>query len=219
MTQQRGHGAATGAGSEGVQVGTAGYCKNCVDRFLQGFYVAGKPPFTLCLARIAPTDSEGLDTAVEEKTDQALLRRQIKQVELVDLWRYHQQWTRLHLLGTGLVLDQLQHVVAKHHRTFGDAQIVAHLESRLVHLARHAAVFDQVPDQLRETIQNALAAGFKEALERCRVGQGVGRRHRLGQQANDELTTMSILLAKVAGADPVVHLLTPGQVSLHVATV
>ncbi|MNF84377.1 hypothetical protein D3C84_667360 [compost metagenome] len=96
---------------------------------------------------------------------------------------------------------------------------MAHLESRLVHLARHAAVFDQVPGQLRETIQNALAAGFKEALERCRVGQGVGRRHRLGQQANDELTTLSVLFAEVAGADPVVHFLAPGQISLHVAPV
>ncbi|MCY1424505.1 hypothetical protein D9M71_402520 [compost metagenome] len=124
----------------------------------------------------------------------------------------------MHLLGTGFVLDQLQQLIAKHHRAFGDAQIVAHLESSLVHLAGHAAVFDQVPGQLQEAIKNALAAGFKEALERYRVGQGVGRRHRLGQQANDELATMSVLFAKVAGADPVFHLLAPGQVSLHVAT-
>ncbi|MNF48295.1 hypothetical protein D3C84_295280 [compost metagenome] len=72
---------------------------------------------------------------------------------------------------------------------------------------------------MRESIQNALATGFKETLEGRRVGQGVGRRHRLGQQVDDELATAGILIAEVAATDPVVHFPTPGQVSPHVTTI
>ncbi|MCY1402821.1 hypothetical protein D9M71_179800 [compost metagenome] len=72
---------------------------------------------------------------------------------------------------------------------------------------------------MREPVQDTLAAGFIDALERCRVGQRVGGRHRLGQQADDELATVGIVFAKVAGGYPLIHFPAPGQVSPHVTTI
>ena len=72
---------------------------------------------------------------------------------------------------------------------------------------------------MAEAVQQALAAGLEEALDRRRVAQAVGRRHRLGQQVDDELATTDVLRRQVAVADPAVQLLAPGQVGLHVALV
>jgi hypothetical protein len=77
----------------------------------------------------------------------------------------------VHLLGDRLVLDQLQHIVAKHHRAFGGAQVLADLERTHVDLARHAAVVHHVLGQVGQAIEQALAAGFEEAFDRRRVGR------------------------------------------------
>lgn len=102
-------------------------------------------------------------------------RAQVEYVELVDLRRHHQQRAGMHLLGDGVVLDQLQHIVAVHHGAFTGAQVLAHLEGVHVHLAGHATVVDQVLGQVGQAIEQALAAGFEEAFDCCRVGQGVGQ--------------------------------------------
>ncbi|MCY1294755.1 hypothetical protein D9M70_440670 [compost metagenome] len=123
------------------------------------------------------------------------------------------------LLGAGLVLDQLQQVVAKHHRAFGQRQVLADLEGVHVDLAGHAAVVHQVLGQVAEAVEQALAAGFEEALDRRRVGHAVGRREGLGHQVDDEVAAADVLGRQVAVLDPLVQLLAPGQVGLHVAAV
>ncbi|MCY1433816.1 hypothetical protein D9M71_498550 [compost metagenome] len=70
-----------------------------------------------------------------------------------------------------------------------------------------------------EAVEQALAAGLEEALDRGRVAQGIGRRHGLGQQADDELAAADVFRRQVAAGDPVLQFAAPGQVGLHVAAV
>lgn len=208
-----------GAGAEEVEVLAAGDRQDYLDGLLERLDIGGQAPFALRLGRVAPTDDEGLHAVAQAEARQALVRRQVEDVELVDLRRHHQQRAFVHRLGDRPVLDQFQHVVAEHHGALGGGQVLAHLEGVHVHLARHPAVVHQVLGQVAEAVQQALAAGLEEALDRRRVAQAVGRRHRLGQQVDDELATTDVLRRQVAVADPAVQLLAPGQVGLHVALV
>ena len=208
-----------GAGAEEVEVLAAGDRQDYLDGLLERLDIGGQAPFALRFGRVAPTDDEGLHAVAQAEARQALVRRQVEDVELVDLRRHHQQRAFVHRLGDRPVLDQFQHVVAEHHGALGGGQVLAHLEGVHVHLARHPAVVHQVLGQVAEAVQQALAAGLEEALDRRRVAQAVGRRHRLGQQVDDELATTDVLRRQVAVADPAVQLLAPGQVGLHVALV
>ncbi|MNZ89416.1 hypothetical protein D3C78_1083400 [compost metagenome] len=150
---------------------------------------------------------------------QAFLRAQVEDVELVDLWRHHQQRTGVHLFGDGAVLDQLKHVIAVHHGAFAGAEVLAHFKGVHVDLAGHATVVDHVLGQVGQAVEQALAAGFEETFDRRRVGQGIGRCHGFGHQVDDELPTADVLGRQVAVADPVLQLLAPGQIGLQVAAV
>ena len=125
----------------------------------------------------------------------------------------------MHLFGDRLVLDQLQHVVAKHHRAFSGAQGLAHFKGAHVDLARHAAVVHHVLGQVRQAIEQALAAGFKKAFDRRRVGRAVGGGHGFGHQVDHEVAAADVLFRQVTVADPVVQFLAPRQVGLQIAFV
>ncbi|MNP32267.1 hypothetical protein D3C76_1254370 [compost metagenome] len=90
MAEQGDCGDPAGAGAEHVQVGAAGDLQDHVDGFLERFDVGSQTPFTLRFGRVAPTDDEGLQAALQAEARQALLRRQVEDVELVDLRRHHQ---------------------------------------------------------------------------------------------------------------------------------
>lgn len=81
----------------------------------------------------------------------------------------------MNLLGNRLVLDQFQYVIAKHHGPLGGAQVFANLKRVHVDLARHSAVVHQVLGQVRQTIEQAFTAGFKEPFHGGRVSGRVGR--------------------------------------------
>jgi len=125
----------------------------------------------------------------------------------------------MHLLGDRLVLDQLQYVIAKHYRAFGGAQALADFKGAHVDLARHAAVMHHVLGQVGQAIEQALAAGFEEALDCRRVGRAVGGGHGFGHQVDHEVAATDVLFRQVAVADPVVQFLAPRQVGLQVAFV
>ncbi|MCY1294065.1 hypothetical protein D9M70_433470 [compost metagenome] len=219
MAEQGDGGDAAGARAEDVEVLGSGDLQDDVDGFLQGLDVGRQAPLALRLGRVAPADDEGLQIVAQAEARQALFRRQVEHVELVDLWWHHQQRPLVHALGDGLVLDQLQHVIAIDHRAFGGGEVLADLEGVHVHLARHAAVFHQVLGQVGKTVQQALAAGFEEALDRCRVGHAVGGRHGLGHQVDDEVTATGVLFGEVAVLYPLMQFLAPGKVGLQVALV
>ncbi|MNI57345.1 hypothetical protein D3C73_1124000 [compost metagenome] len=125
----------------------------------------------------------------------------------------------MYLLGDGLVLDQLQYVVAEYHRAFGHPQALADLEGTHVDLAGHAIVMHQILGQVRQAIEQALATGFKEAFYRRRVGRAVGRGHGFGHEVDYEVPTADIVGRQAAVVDPVVKLLAPRQVSLQITFV
>ncbi|MCY1266320.1 hypothetical protein D9M70_147280 [compost metagenome] len=219
VAQQRGAGDAAGAGTEHVHVFAAGDGGDHINRFLERFDVGRQAPLALLLGRVAPADDEGLHVVAQAESRQALFRAQVENVELVDLRRYHQQWAFMHLLGDRLVLDQLQHVVAKDHRALGHTKGLADLECTHVDLARHAAVMHQVLGQVREAVEQALATGFEEALDRRRVGRRVGRGEGLGHEVDHEVPAADVLGRQVTVVDPVVEFLAPRQVGLQITFV
>ncbi len=193
VAYQRSAGNPTRTGAKHVQVFAAGNRQHRVDGFFQRIDVGGQAPFTLGLGRVAPADDEGLLLRAQAVACQALFRAQVEHVELVDLRWHHQQRAGMHLLGDGAVLDKLQYIVAVHHRAFAGAQVLAHFEGVHVHLAGHAAVIDHVLGEVGQAVEQALAAGFEEAFDRCRVGQGIGRRHGFSHQVDDELAAADVL--------------------------
>ncbi|MCY1420837.1 hypothetical protein D9M71_364730 [compost metagenome] len=219
VADQRRHGDAAGAGADHVQVGAAGDGEHHVDGFLQRLDISRQAPLAMHLAGIAPADHEGLHAVLDDELRHALLGREVEHVVLVDLRRHHQQRALLHLGGHRLVLDQLQHFAAEHHGALGDGQVAADFEGALLHLAGHAAIVDQVLQQIGNAVQRALAAGFEEATEGFRVDDAVGRRQGVGHQADHELAALGVVVGEIAGAQPVIQLLAPGQVGLQVAAV
>ncbi|MNM66232.1 hypothetical protein D3C81_777080 [compost metagenome] len=219
VAQQRGAGDAAGAGAEHVQVFAAGDGGDYVDRFLERLDVGRQAPLALFLGRVAPADDEGLHIVAQAEPRQALVRAQVEDVELVDLRRHHQQRTLVDLLGDRFVLDQFQHIVAEHHRAFGHAQALADLERAHVDLARHAAVVHHVLGEMRETVEQAFAAGFEKAFDCRRVGRRVGRGEGFGHQVDHEVPAGDILGPKVTVVDPFVEFLAPRQISLQITFV
>ena len=125
----------------------------------------------------------------------------------------------MYLFGDGLVLDQLQYIVAKHHRAFAGAQGLADFKGAHVDLAGHTAVVHHVLGQVGKAVEQAFAAGFKEAFDRRRVGRAVGGGHGFGHQVDHEVAAADVLCRQVAVVDPVVKFLAPRQVSLQITFV
>ena len=219
MAQQRGGGQAAGAGAEHVDVFAAGDGGHHVNGFFQCFDIGRQAPLAVRLGRVAPAHHEGLHAIAQQEARNALFRRQVEYVKLVDLRRYHQQWALMHLLSDRLVLDQLQQIVAENHRTIGGGQAFADLEGVHVDLAGHAAVVDHVLGQVRQAVEQALAAGFEEAFDCGRVGHAVAGGHGFGHQVDHEVATAGILFGQVAVLNPVMQFLAPGQVGLQVTAV
>ena len=70
-----------------------------------------------------------------------------------------------------------------------------------------------------QAIEQTLAAGFKETFDRCGIQGGIGWRHGFGHQGNNELGAGNVLGWQVGGGNPVVQLLAPGQIALHIAAI
>ena len=219
VAQQRRAGDATGAGSEHIHVFATGNRRDHIDRFLERLDIGRQPPFALGLGGVAPTDDKSLLPIAQAEARQALIRAQVEYIEFVDLRWHYQQWALVYLLGDGLVLDQLQHIVAKHHRAFAGAQGLADFKGAHVDLAGHAAVVHHVLGQVGQAIEQAFTAGFKEAFDRRRVGRAVGGGHGFGHQVDHEVAAADVVCRQVAVVDPVVKFLAPRQVSLQITFV
>ena len=114
------------------------------DGFPAGREVSLEIPVALRSGGIAPADGERRDTIVRGVLGEAAPGAQVERVELVDLRRHDQERALEGLGGGWLVLDQLQHLAAKHHGTRRRRQVLADLELAIVDLPRHAAVVEQV---------------------------------------------------------------------------
>ena len=144
---------------------------------------------------------------------------QVENVVLVDLWRHHQQRFGILLFAHGLVLDQLQQLIAKHHGAGGGGDRFADLERLLGDLSGQAVVVQEVVDQMADTSHQAVAAGVENLLDRQRIEQGVGRRHGVVEQGEREVGAGAIVRAHVALVDPAFDLFLPAQVGLQAAAI
>src|SRR3954467_11828483 len=97
-----------------VEIGAAGDVADRLDCLHSRLDVGFKPPLGVRRQRIAPAQGKDLLPRGGQILDDAPPRREIEQVELVDLRRYDQYGPRMHLLRCWRILDQLQYFVLEH---------------------------------------------------------------------------------------------------------
>ncbi len=216
MTEQRRHRHGAGTGAVQVHVVRARDLAYGVDRLEQRCDVGVHVPIALRRGGIAPARDEGLEAVVQHVFDDAPARGNVEDVELVDLRRDDQLRPDVDLRGRRRVLDQLQHFVAKHDAAPRQADVPADLEGPLVHLRRHAAVLDQVPQHVAQPAQQARAAAVDHLLQgRWIARQRIGGGHRLGQHGHREPRARLVAVVHRRLVDEATECLSPGQVTLE----
>ena len=220
VAHQRGHRHRAGAGAVQVHVVAAGDLADRVDGLDQRGDVGVHVPVALRRGRVAPAHHEHLHALAHQVLDDAAARRQVEDVELVDLRRHDELRPRVHRLGGGRVLDQLEHRVAEHHRAGRQRQVAAQLEGARVHLRGHAAVVREVADHVAQAGHQAAAAGLDHALQCARVAdQRVRRRERLRPQRHHELCALAVLRVERRAVHQRGERLRPGEIGLRRAPV
>ncbi len=134
--------------------------------------------------RVAPGDHEHLLALLDQPLDQAAPGREVEHVVLVDRRRRDQQRHLANLRGLRLVLDELEHLGAQHHRARSHREVLPHREAARVDRRRPAGEVVQeaarAPDQVRAALVDA-------RLQDGRVGpREVGRRERVEDVARGE---------------------------------
>src|SRR5208283_3738281 len=137
-----------------------------VDRLRDRIDIIVESPVAVLQLRIAPGDAEDLEALRQQESDEALFRRQIERVILVDLRRRYNDRPTPNLCDHGPILDQLEPLVAIHDGARGRSEVLAHLERAGVDLRRKAAVLDEIGDIVLQARPQALAAGVNDFLER-----------------------------------------------------
>ena len=87
------------------------------------------------LVGVDPGDHEDGEALADQELDEALGRRQIEDVVLVDPGRHDQERPLAHLVGRGRVLDELQEVVLIDDLAGRGGEVAPDLEGRGVRLA------------------------------------------------------------------------------------
>ena len=152
--------------------------------------------------RVDPGNAEDGQPLIDHPLDEALLRIEVEDVELVDPRRHDQERSPQDRLGRGRVLDQLDQIVAEHHRAGADRDVAADLEARLVRLA-HPELAPARLDVLLQHLQAAHEVGavLREGLpDQLRVRQHEVRgRERAGHLAQVELRLVARRLVEPLG--------------------
>ena len=136
---------------------------------------------------VAIADGEAALPVLDGPLDQALPRREVGDVVLVDPGRAEEQRGLVDLLGLGLVLDQLDQRRAVDHLARGDRHVHAELEAAGVDLRGPAPVVPQVREHVLRAPRQAGPAGVEGLADGLGVPEkGVGRRQRVEQEAGAE---------------------------------
>ncbi|MNF82255.1 hypothetical protein D3C84_645570 [compost metagenome] len=161
---------AAGAGAPHVHIRAAGDPACYVYSLVEAQRVIGQAPVAVLAGGIAPADDEEIHAAVLNPLDQAFLRRQVDGVVLVDLRRRHHQGPGIDVFGGGRELQQLEHLVAKHHLALGRGDVLANLERRAVDLFRQPTVVQHIVAELAQAPGQAHATGVHQFAQRRRIG-------------------------------------------------
>ncbi|MNP00849.1 hypothetical protein D3C76_926460 [compost metagenome] len=120
------------------------------------------------------------------------------------------------IFSGGGELQQLEHLVAKHHLALGRGDVFANRERRAVDLFWEPTVVQHVIAELADAPGQAHATGVHQLAQRRRVGQRrVAWCHCIGQQRCDEAGPALFLWGKVGGFDEAGQFTLPGQVALQ----
>ena len=190
--QHQGSQDATRAHAQRVELVAAADLADHVDPVEQSLDIVVDAPVALLRAGIAPTGDEHRHAARDGVLHEAALRRQVHEVVLAD--RRHDQQSRSlgHLRRGRLVLENLNHLVAKHNGPGRGGQVLTQAKCRLVGLPGHALVVQETVDHVHRAVSQAHATGLEGALERRWVAQqGVGGSKRAGQYAAEEPRTLA----------------------------
>ena len=98
------------------------------------------------LVRIGPGDDEDGVPLVDGVLDEAVLRLQVQDVELVDPGRHDQERAFVDLLGCRRILDELHQLVLVDHLAGRGRDVLADLEGGLVGHADLQAAITPLPD-------------------------------------------------------------------------
>ena len=135
--------------------------------------------------RIDPGDHEHRVSLTHGMGHHRVIRLQIEDVVLVDEGRHHQQGPSADSRCRGRILDQLDHIIAKHHRALGQPDIHTDLESPLVSDRNMPAT--DIGHHVLESLAQALALGLDHLLLRVGIGrEEIRRRHRINPLLSQE---------------------------------
>ena len=211
---RRGH--AAGAGRENVHRPVTRDRRDDLDRLPDRLDVGVHAPVCVLGLRVSPADHERLDAVAGQVIWQALVRRQVHDVVLVDLRRHDEGRPLVHAAARVVVLDQLEHPGPEDHLPGRRGEIPAYLERPLVHHRGHAAVVADVPGEVAEAGEEARTASVDEALDRGRVAEEiVGRRHRVGNQPGDHAGLAGVDVVETGRVDPLVETLAEREIHLQ----
>src|SRR5258708_19506671 len=111
--RQRGRDAA-GAYAEHVAIRAARNFARRLHRFLASVDVLVESPLAIARSRISPADCEQRDTVFDRILEEAAPRREVHDVELVDLRRNDDQRPFVNLFGRARLLYQLEERASLH---------------------------------------------------------------------------------------------------------
>ena len=195
-----------GARADGGHAAMAGDFARRFDARFDRVDVPGQSPVAELCGRIAPRHHEHLESRIEQESHQTLLGRQVVDVVLVDLRRHDEHRSRFDVRRARPILHQLEHRMAQHHRPFGIGEVAADGERCLVDLRRHAAVVDQVVDEVARAFDEALSARFAGFLERRRIAEQEVRRHQsVGGEPEQEVRALASEVVEPDRVHPFVH--------------
>ncbi len=216
MREEGGRGDASRARAPDVDVRASGELAHHVHRLLESADVRVEAETALGARGVLPADRERLEVALQRELHDALLGRQVEDVELVDLRRRDEERTRVDPAARGPVLDQLHHRIAVYDRAGRRREVPTDGELRAVHLGGQAAVPRQVGDEVLEAAREARAARVDQLLQRCGIAaERVGRGHRVDEERDDEPGALGVAFLHPRLVHEPVERAAPGEVGLR----
>ena len=149
-----------------------------------------EPHIGIARVRVLPAHDEQRVALVHDPADQAVLRLEVHDVELVDPGREDHHRRAVHGFGGGRVLDQLHHAVAEHHGAFGGRDVPAHLEGLRVGERRKQlpVVTLDIAHHVLQPLHEAHALGLHRALQCIGIGgEVIGGREQVDHLVGEKL--------------------------------
>ena len=206
IAEPRAKGDAARTGAEDVEIGRPGDLAGGIARFAERLDVGVEAPLRILPGRIAPAHAVGLHTLVERRAHEAVLRRQVEHVELVDLRRHDHERPAMNMGRRRCVLDELEHVVAEHDGPRRRREVFANGERTRIDLFRQPAAARNVVDEVGKAAQHARSLRRGELAQRGGVaGQRIGGRERVDQKRRRESGALRVQRVHVRVVDATVE--------------